>query len=86
MKILEHVFERRTQEVMKVNDMQFRFMLSKGTVDTLFRVRMLQEKKKLYMWFVDLEEEFDWMSREVIKTLVAAVMQWYDGMRTRVRV
>jgi len=44
--------------------MQFGFMKGKGTTDTIFIVRRMQEKfrakgKKLYFGFVDLEKAFD---------------------------
>jgi hypothetical protein len=71
-KIVERIFERRSREVVKVNDVQCGFMPGKGTIDALFMVRMLQEKydrknKKLYMCFVDLEKAFDRVPREVIR-------------------
>lgn len=60
MKLFEHgmkvdrVFLRRLREVVKIDEKQCGFMPSKGTVYTLFMVRMLQErygrkKRKLYM-------------------------------------
>jgi len=53
MKVIEHVFETRITEKIVVDDMQFGFRLGKGTTDTVFVVRQMQEKhgnkgKKLY--------------------------------------
>ena len=98
---MERVFERRLRNMVTINDMQCGFMPGKGTVDALFMVRMLQEKygrkkRKLYMCFVDLEKAFDRVPRSVIawalrkkgvnERLVEAVMQLYDGAKTRVKV
>ena len=52
--------------------MQFRFMPGKGATDALFVVRRMQKefrykKKKLYMRFVDTEEGFDRVAKQVIK-------------------
>jgi len=54
------------------DDMQFGFMKGKGTTDTIFIVRQMQEKfrakgKKLYFGFVDLEKAFDRVLTEVIR-------------------
>ena len=47
-------------------------MKGKGTTDTIFIVRQIQEKfrakgKKLYFGFVDLEKVFDGVLRELIR-------------------
>ena len=52
--------------------MQFGFMPGKGTVDTIFIVRRMQEKnqkedKKLYMCFVDMKNAFDRVLRKVLE-------------------
>lgn len=101
MKVLERVVEKRLRATVQVDDMQCGFMPGKGTTDAIFMVRMLQEKyarkkKKLYYCFVDLEKAFDRVPRRVIEWalrvkgveewLVAAVMQMYEGAKTRVRV
>ena len=59
MKVLEGVLEKKLRQKVKIDDMQFRFVPGKGTVDTIFMVRQLQEKflekrKDLYFAFVDL--------------------------------
>jgi len=55
--------------------MQFGFMKGKGTTDTIFTVRQMQEKfrakgKKLYFDFVDFEKAFDKVLREVIRSVM----------------
>jgi len=46
------------------NEMQFSFMSGRGTTNSIFIVKILQEKyisksRKLYLKFVDLEKAFD---------------------------
>ena len=75
-------------------------MKGKGTTDTIFPVRQMQEKfrvngKKLCFGFVDLEKAFDKVLREVIRCamrklgmeewLVWAVMSMCTGAKTVVR-
>ena len=55
---------------MSIDNIQFGFMPGKGTTDTIFIMRQVQEKhpakkKKLYYVFVDLEKVFDSVPREV---------------------
>ena len=63
MKILERVLEKQIQTLVNLNKMRFGFMPGKGTVDTIFIVRMQEEyqkkDKKLYMCSVDMEKAFD---------------------------
>ena len=71
MKVLERVIESRVRNIVKIDEMQFRFMSGKGTTDVIFIVRQLQEKylaKKKELWtaFVDLEKAFDRVPREVV--------------------
>lgn len=52
--------------------MQFGFMPRKGTTDTIFVVQQMQEKflakkRALFYAFVDLEEVFDRVPREVVR-------------------
>ena len=61
MKVIEHVFERRIREKVKIDAMQFGFVPRKGTTDAIFTVWQMQEKygckgKKLYFALVDLEK------------------------------
>ena len=72
MKIVERVLEKRIRELLKIDDMQFGFMPGKGTTDTSFILRRMQEEfrgreKKLYMCFVDLEKSFDRVPRKVME-------------------
>ena len=70
-KMIEHVFERRIREKVKIDAMQFGFMPGKVTVDAIFTVRQMQEKYgckgKFYFAFVDLEKAFDRVPREVTR-------------------
>ena len=101
MKIVEKALERQIPTLVNLNEMQFGFMLGKGTVDAIFIVRRMQEEyqkkdKKLYMCFVDMEKAFDRVPRKVMgwamkkkglsEVLVQAVVSLYDGTKTRVRV
>ena len=68
MKVIERVFKRRIREKVKIDGMQFGFMPGRGTTDTIFTVRQMQEKygckgKQLYFAFVDLEKAFDRVPR-----------------------
>ena len=44
MRIVEKVLERRMQRMVKVDEMQFRFMPGKGTIHAVFMFRRLQEE------------------------------------------
>ena len=71
MKIVERVLKKRIRALVEVDDVQFGFMPGRGTTDTLFIVRRMQEEyrekdKRLYMCFVDLEKAFDRVLRRVM--------------------
>ena len=81
--------------------MQLDFMPGKERIDALFVVQRMQkeyrdEKKKLYMCFVDIEKAFDRVPRKVMEwpmrkkglpeVIVRAVMSLYHGAKTKVRV
>ena len=100
MKVVERVLERRIREIVHIDKRQFGFMPGKGTTDTIFGARRMQEyyigkKKNLFMCFVDLEKAFDRVLRKVIEwvmrrrgvpeVLVKAVMKMYEGAKTKVR-
>ena len=64
MKIAERELERRIQEIVNVQEMQFGFMPGKGTIDALFILKRMQEEyrdkgRKLYMCFVNIEKAFN---------------------------
>ena len=70
MKVFERVIEKYIREAVNIDDMQFGFMLGKGTMDAIFITRVVQErflakKKDLYFTFVDLENAFDRVPRQV---------------------
>ena len=57
--------------LVSIDDSQFGFVPGRGTTDTIFGVRQLQEKylatnKRLNIAFVDLEKAFDRVPRKVI--------------------
>ena len=101
MKVLERVIEKRVRKIVKIDGMQFGFMMGKGTTDAIFIVRQLQEKylaknKDLWMAFVDLEKAFDRVPREIVwwalrclgvdEWLVSVIRTMYDDAATVVRV
>ena len=94
MKIVERVLENRIRELVTIDDMQFGFMLGKGTTHASFILRRMQEEfrereQKLYTCFVELEKAFDRVPRKVMEwalrkkglaeVLVQAVMSLYEG-------
>ena len=87
--------------IVKIDKIQFGFMPGKGTVDAIYIIRGVQEsfienKKNLFIYFVDLEKTFDWIPRNIIEwalrkrnipeSLVQAVMKLYKGTKTRIQV
>ena len=71
MKVFERVIEKYIREAVNIDDMQFGFMPVKGTMDAIFISRIVQEsflakKKDLYFTFVDLEQAFDRVPRQVV--------------------
>ena len=71
-KIFERIIGQEIRKVVHISDMQFGFMPEKGTLDTIFIARQLQEKylgkkKNLYFTFVDLEKAFDRVPRDVVR-------------------
>ena len=101
MKCLERVLDSAIRGMVDIDDMQFGFVLSRGTTDALYIVRQLQEKylaakRPLYFAFVDLEKAFDRVPRKVLwwamrslgveEWAVRAVQSMYANARSRVRV
>ena len=101
MKVVEIVLDKRLCRIVSVDEMQFAFMLVRGTIDAVFILRRMREEyhakgKKLCMCFVDLEKAFDRVPRKVFRwimrkkgipeVLVRSVMNLYEGAKTMVRV
>ena len=71
MKVRERIVDSLIRQLVSIDDYQFGFIPGRGTTDTIFVVRQLQEKylaanKRLYVAFVDLEKAFDRVPRKVI--------------------
>ena len=61
MTVLERIADGLIRQVVSIADSQFGFVSGRGTTDTIFVVRQLQEKylaanKRLHIAFVDLEK------------------------------
>ena len=44
MKMLERVLEKRLHRMVSVDEMQFRFLHERGTIDAVFILKRMQEK------------------------------------------
>ena len=71
MTVLERTVDGFMRQLVSSDHSQFGFVPGRGTTDTTFVVRQLQEKhlaakKKLYMVFVDQEKAFDHVPQNVI--------------------
>ena len=101
MKILERIVDGLIRQLVSIDNSQFGFVPGRGTTDTIFVVRQLQEKylaanKRLYMAFIDLEKAFDRVPRKVIwwalrklgveEWIVRLVQGMYANVRNCVRV
>ena len=69
---MEQDFDGLLREILvDIDKMQYGFMPGRGTVDTAFVLRRLNEKfrakNKLFFIFADLEKAFDPVPREVIR-------------------
>ena len=69
MKILERIVDSLIRQLVSIDDFQFGFVPGRGTTDTIFVVRQLQEKylaanKSHYMAFI--EKAFDRVPQKVI--------------------
>ena len=84
MKILERIVDGLIRQLVSIDDSQFGFVPGRGTTDTIFVVRRLQEQylaanKRLYMAFVDLEKAFDRVPRKVISWALRNLV-WRSGL------
>ena len=101
MKILERIVDGLIRQLVSIDDFQFGFVPGRGTTDTIFVVRQLQEKylaanKRHYMAFIDLEKAFDRIPHKVIwwalrklgvaEWIVRLVQGMYANAGSRVRV
>ena len=68
------MIEKYIREAVNIDDMQFRFMPGKGTMDAIFITRVMQY---LYFTFVDLEKAFDRVPRQVVTW--ASRLAWKSG-------
>ena len=99
LKVLERILDERLRETVKIGKQQYGFMRGRGTVDAIFIVRQLQEKRlegnqKLFCAFIDLEKAYDRIPREVVfwclrkrkvpERLVRLVEMMYRRTRTKV--
>ena len=71
LKILEKVLDRRLREIIQIHGTQYEFQPGKGTIDSIFIIRQLQEKVlekrgKLFLTFLDLEKAYDRVPRDVV--------------------
>jgi Reverse transcriptase (RNA-dependent DNA polymerase) len=71
MKLWERVIEHRLRKLTTVSKNQFGFMPGRSIMDMIFLIRQLMErhreqKKDLYMIFIDLEKAYDKISRNIM--------------------
>ena len=84
-----------------IPDSQYGFRKDRSTTDAIFIARQIQEKcreerKDLYMAFIDLSKAFDTVNREIMwlilekfgvpQKFLTILRQFHDGMEARVRV
>jgi hypothetical protein len=71
MKLWERIIEHRLRGVTNVTENQFGFMPGRSTMETIFLIRQLMEryreqKKDLYMIFIDLEKAYNKVPRNIM--------------------
>jgi hypothetical protein len=100
MKLWERILEHRLRRVTNVTENQFRFMLGRSTMKTIFLIRQLMErcreqKKDMHMIFIDLEKAYDKVPRNVMwwalqkhkvsSKYITFIKDMYDNVMTSVR-
>ena len=90
MKVVGKISEHRIRQHIEIDDMQFGFMKGKGTTDTIFMARQMQQNfrvkgKKFYFGFVDLEQASDRVPSEVIRWAMRklGVEEWLVSAETQ---
>jgi hypothetical protein len=71
MKLWERIIEHRLRGVTNVTENQFGFMSGRSIMEAIFLIRQLMErcreqKKDLHMVFIDLEEAYDKVPRNIM--------------------
>jgi hypothetical protein len=71
MKLWKRIIEHRLRGVTNVTENQFAFMTGKSTMEAIFSVSQLmkrcrEQKKDLYMIFIDLEKAYDKVTRNIM--------------------
>jgi hypothetical protein len=71
MKLWERIIQHRLRGVTNVTENQFGFMPGRSTMEAIFLIRQLMErykeqKKDLYMVFIDSEKSYDKVPRNVM--------------------
>ena len=70
--MVERVLKKRLRRLVKVDQMQFGFMLGRSTVEAIYILRKtqksyLEKNRKLFIFFVDLEKAFYWVLKKAIE-------------------
>ena len=97
MKLWERIIEQHLRRIVQVGDIQFGFMPGRSTIEAIHILRRLMEKyrehkRNLHMIFIDLENAYDSVPREIIwkyleannvpSTYVRAIKDTYENSRT----